>query len=197
MRARSASMSKNSRRRSCEPSSAIVATKRPSGVRWTAIRSPSEARAARRRSSASRTIWYSAACTFSPSCSGGRDVDGDLDLPLHAHFFRERLHGRREPLVAEHDGLEVERQVAQRPDRLAVTFERVGQHLLRGFELAFLDRVADGIEHQRDAGEVLHRPVVEEQRDPAPLVLLGGDQSLGEPSALGCPPGRARRDPSR
>src|SRR2546428_57562 len=48
-----------------------------------------------------------------------------------------------------------------------------------------VDRVADGVEHQRDAGERLHRPVVQEERKPAPLVLLGGDQLLGEARLLG------------
>ena len=31
----------------------------------------------------------------------------------------------------------------------------------------------------------LHGPVVEEEREPAPLVLLGGDDLLGESRALG------------
>ncbi len=40
------------------------------------------------------------------------------------------------------------------------------------------------VEHQRDPGEVLNRPVVEEEGDPPPLVLLGGDQPV---EALGRP----------
>ena len=40
------------------------------------------------------------------------------------------------------------------------------------------------VEHQRDPGEVLDRPVVEEEREPAPLVLLGRDDPLDEPLAL-------------
>jgi hypothetical protein len=66
-----------------------------------------------------------------------------------------------------------------------VAFERVGEHLLGGVEPALVDCVADGIEHERDSGEILHRPVVEKQRNPAPLVLLGRDEAFGEPSALG------------
>ena len=38
----------------------------------------------------------------------------------------------------------------------------------------------DRVEHERDAGERLHRPVVEEQRDAPPLVLLGREDLLGQ-----------------
>jgi hypothetical protein len=41
--------------------------------------------------------------------------------------------------------------------------------------------VPDRVEHQRDRGEGLHRPVVEEEREAAALVLLGRDQLLEEP----------------
>ena len=34
-------------------------------------------------------------------------------------------------------------------------------------------------------GERLHRPVVELQREPAPLLLLGGDQLVGEQRGFG------------
>jgi hypothetical protein len=51
-------------------------------------------------------------------------------------------------------------------------------------EPAVLDRVSDGVEHQGDAGERLHRAVVEEERDPAALVLLGSDELLDETLAL-------------
>ena len=65
-----------------------------------------------------------------------------------------------------------------------MALERLGQHLLCGLELALIDRVGNGVEHQRDAGERLNGPVVKEEREPAPLVLLGRDQTLGEPRAL-------------
>ena len=39
-------------------------------------------------------------------------------------------------------------------------------------------RVQRPVEHQRDPGELLHRPVVQEEREPPPLVLLGGDQPV-------------------
>ena len=41
-------------------------------------------------------------------------------------------------------------------------------------------RSSDGVEHERDARERLHRPVVEEERDAAPLVLLGREDLLGQ-----------------
>ena len=49
---------------------------------------------------------------------------------------------------------------------------------------AVVDRLHGRVEHQRDPGEVLHRPVVEEEREPPPLVLLGRDDPLDEPLAL-------------
>ena len=46
---------------------------------------------------------------------------------LDPELLRERLHRRREALVAQHDRLEVEREVAQRADRLAVALERLAR----------------------------------------------------------------------
>ena len=45
-------------------------------------------------------------------------------------------------------------------------------------EIAALDEVERCVEHERDTRERLHRPVVKEQRDAAPLVLLGGENLL-------------------
>ena len=59
----------------------------------------------------------------------------------------------------------------------AAARERGLEHLLRVVELAGRDRVERGVEHQRDARQVLHGPVVEEERDPAAFVLLGRDQT--------------------
>ena len=39
--------------------------------------------------------------------------------------------------------------------------------------------------HERDSGERLERPVVEEEGEAAPLVLLGGDELCREAFALG------------
>ena len=39
--------------------------------------------------------------------------------------------------------------------------------------------------HERDPGHCLHGPVVEEEREPAALVLLGRDELLGQTAALG------------
>ena len=41
------------------------------------------------------------------------------------------------------------------------------------------EEVERSVEHQRDAGEGLNRAVVQEQRDPATLVLLGAEDLLG------------------
>ena len=73
--------------------------------------------------------------------------------------------------------------------------ERVGEHAPARHRDCRLDLVADGVEHQRDARERLHRPVVEEERESPPLVLLGGDQSLREKVELvpALVPGPGRR----
>jgi hypothetical protein len=47
-----------------------------------------------------------------------------------------------------------------------------------------LDGPDDGVQHQRDPGERLYRPVVQEQREPPTLLLLGGHQLVGEPGML-------------
>ncbi len=119
-------------------------------------------------------------------------------LLVEAEALGERPHGRAEPLVAEHDRLEVEGEVAERLDRLPVPVERARQHLPRVVEAAFLDRVADRVEHQRDSGERLHRAVVEEEREPPALVLLGRDQLLeqADPLALLAPALPCRRSTS-
>ena len=63
--------------------------------------------------------------------------------------------------------------------------ERVRGDALRVLEPAVVDRGADGVEHQRDSRHGLDGTVVELVREPPPLVLLGGDQLLGEPRLLG------------
>jgi hypothetical protein len=63
-------------------------------------------------------------------------------------------------------------------------YERVVEHLFRALEVSVLDRAADRVEHQCDTGKCLNGPVVEEERESAPLVLLGGDQLFGEPRPL-------------
>src|SRR5919201_3602794 len=54
------------------------------------------------------------------------EVEVELHLVREPDLIRERPHRRSEPLVAEHDRLDVERQVAQRADRLAVALQRRG-----------------------------------------------------------------------
>ena len=50
---------------------------------------------------------------------------------------------------------------------------------------SLLDRGGDCVEHERDPGHRLDRPVVQEQGEPAALVLLGRDQLVREPRMLG------------
>ena len=70
----------------------------------------------------------------------------------------------------------------------ALLLERRAEHLLRLVGAVRLDRVDDAVEHERDPRHRLHRPVVEEEREPATLLLLGRDQLVGEPRVLGLEP---------
>src|SRR5439155_7080236 len=45
------------------------------------------------------------------------DIQLGLDAVLETAVLRERLHRHREPVVAQHDGLDIERKVAQLADR--------------------------------------------------------------------------------
>jgi hypothetical protein len=103
-----------------------------------------------------------------------------VDPVLDPLVLRERVHRAREAVVAEDDRLEVERQVAELADRRPRPGERRVEDLLGAAGVAAAHEVEGRVDEQGDAGERLHRPVVEEQRDPAPLVLLGREHLLGE-----------------
>ena len=115
---------------------------------------------------------------------GRRDVDVDLEAVLEPQLLGELLHGGDDPLVAQHDRLDVEREVAERADRVAVLLEGGAHDLARIAGPVLADRLHGRVEHERDPREVLHRPVVEEERQPPPLVLLRRDQPVGELGAL-------------
>ena len=63
--------------------------------------------------------------------------------------------------------------------------ERRVEHGGRLLESPALERVDHRVEHQADPGQRLHRTVVEEERQAPALLLLGGDQLVREPCALG------------
>ena len=67
----------------------------------------------------------------------------------------------------------------------ALPVERVPEDALSLLDLALADCVLNVVEHQPDPGQRLDCGVVEEEREPAPLLLLGGDQLVGEHGALG------------
>ena len=62
--------------------------------------------------------------------------------------------------------------------------ERGGHDRPRCLGPPVVDRLDGRVEHERDPGQVLDRAVVEEEREPAPLILLGGDDPLDEPFAV-------------
>ena len=68
------------------------------------------------------------------------------------------------------------------PTVVRVRHKRPVEDLARLLVLAAPDQVEGGVEHERDARERLHRPVVEEERDAPPLVLLGREDLLGQSS---------------
>ena len=74
--------------------------------------------------------------------------------------------------------------VAERANRLAMALERRSHDPPCHLRLALVDRLHGGVEHQRDPGQALHGPVVEEEREPAPFVLLGRDDPLDQALAL-------------
>jgi hypothetical protein len=118
-------------------------------------------------SSASRTIWYSAACVRSTA------------------RLRERVDGRREAVVAQRHRLEVEGEVAELADRRPRAAERAVEDLARLLVLAAADEVEGGVQHQSDAREGLHGAVVEEQGDAPPLVLFRREDLLGRLAVRG------------
>jgi len=59
-----------------------------------------------------------------------------------------------------------------------VPLERLRQHVARLVRASLRDEVERRVEHQRDPGERLDGAVVEEERDPPPLVLLGAEDLL-------------------
>jgi hypothetical protein len=100
------------------------------------------------------------------------------------NLIRERPQRRPEPVIAQHDRLEHERQIPELADRRPLLPERRLQDPPALGRVALLERMHCPIQHQRDPRKLLHRPVVQEQRQPPPLVLLGGDQPLERVVAL-------------
>ena len=109
-------------------------------------------------------------------------------LVLHAELVCERSHRRAEALIAQHDGLELEGQIAQRADRVALLLERGAEDSRRLLLAIGLDGGDDRVEHERDARHRLNGSVVQEQRQAPALLLLGGDQLVREPRVLGGEP---------
>ena len=99
---------------------------------------------------------------------------------LAAARLRERVDRCRKPVVAQRDRLEIEGEIAELADRRPRAAERPVKDLARLLEIAAADQVEGRVDHQRDAGERLHGTVVEEEGDPAPLILLRREYLLGE-----------------
>ena len=159
-------------------------------------RSGREARAESPPPAPRATIWYSAAWVRSPSASIGVDVERDLDPVLAAAGLPSASTAAAKPWSRSDDRLEVEGEIPELADRRPRAAEGAVEDLARLLELATADQVERRVEHQRDAGERLHRAVVEEERDAPPLVLLRGEDLLGR-VAGGCDerlgPGAGRR----
>ena len=137
-RARSAITSKPARRRSPGASSAISASTHAVALD-DANRYPCRGPRLIAWCSASRMIWKIATCACSVRFFRGLDVEVDLDLFAIPSWSASALTAGRTP-VAKHDGLELEREVAQRANRLTLLLERGAEHLRRFLRPAALDR---------------------------------------------------------
>ena len=116
---------------------------------------------------------------------GRLDVELDLDAVRQAELIREPAYGRAKALVAKDDRLELERKVAQGANGVPLLLESRRQDALSLFSAVALHRGNDRVEHQRDPRHGLNGPVVQEEREPPALLLLGRDQLVGEPGVLG------------
>jgi len=94
--------------------------------------------------------------------------------------LRKRIDRRREPVVAQRHRLEIEGEIAELANRRPRPAECPVEDLACLLEIAAADQVERRVDHQRDAGERLHGTVVEEEGDPAPLILLRREHLLGE-----------------
>src|SRR5262249_60281210 len=56
------------------------------------------------------------------------EIEIDLNLARKSDLLRKRADGGRKPFVSQDDRLDVEGEVAQRADRLAMALERIGEH---------------------------------------------------------------------
>ena len=179
--ARSSIATSDARRRSPLPLSATIVSRPPSGV----SRISTEMRVGGPR----RTAWFKrladdlvqADLALLGEAFGVFDVDVDLHLVLETELLCELLDGSAEALVPEDDRLDVEGEVAEGADRLALLLERRNHDPARVVGPVRADRIHRGVEHQRDAGEVLHRAVVQEEGQPPAFVLLCGRDPVGEP----------------
>src|SRR5205085_1843139 len=114
----------------------------------------------------------------------------DLDAVLAATGLRERVDRRGKTVVAQRHRLEVEGEVTELADRRPRAAECPVEDLTRLLEVAAPDKVERGVEHERNAGERLHGPVMEEEGDPPPLILFRREDVLGQ-VAVGVVAGRA------
>src|SRR5207244_6436366 len=80
-------------------------------------------------------------------------VELDTDAVRQRDLIRQSSYRRRETLIAQHDGFEIEREVAQLADRRAMTHERAADDFLRLLTATLADRVQSGIEQQSDSGQ--------------------------------------------
>jgi hypothetical protein len=65
-----------------------------------------------------------------------------------------------------------------------LALQALSEHALGLVQASRLDGGRHGVEHQRDARHRLDGPVVEEQRQPAALLLLGGHDEIGHARPL-------------
>ena len=132
---------------------------------------------------ASRRIWYSATEACSPSssaCSTSRSISTSC---LRRDALGERRDRRGEADLAQRVRLEV---VAELTRSRAASRASSSPRAIppRALGVALREVGKTGVEHLRDRGQLLDRPVVQELGETTTLLLLG-EHALGEQRALG------------
>ena len=130
------------------------------------------------------------------------DVELDRDAVAALHLVGERAAARRRSPGRAAPTARGRRR-ARAVERITAALALAGglEHAQSALSIAPLAGVlGDGVEHHRDAGHGLQRPVVQEERELAALVLLGREDAAGQLGPLGLAHPRLREqrlDPLR
>jgi hypothetical protein len=103
------------------------------------------------------------------------DVEHDLHVVTRREPPRERCDGCGKAKLAENLWFEVVAEGAEVTHGIARECETTREHRVCRLSLAFAKARETGVQHLGDRREVLDRPIVQELRQPAALLLFGKD----------------------